>query len=169
MVKSPPRKLTIASVRFVFRTILWPRRKLLLIGLGLIAVNRLCALVLPGSTRVLIDDVVGAGKESLLVPLAAVVGGSVAVQADKHAAFAAEPRKELLFDDQPQPLFGLMDEQQLRATFAAALGEAPDSPNVSGFVGPYVKDGTPATEQDASLFPENVWLKVEFCYSMGMP
>jgi hypothetical protein len=81
---------------------------------------------------------------------------------DKHAAFAAEPRAEALLDDQPQPLFGQMDEQMLRETFAAVSGEAPDSPLVSALVVPYLRDGTPATEQDVAQVPENIWLKLEF-------
>ena len=38
-----------------------PGRKLILIGLGMILINRLSGMVLPASTRYLIDDVVGAG------------------------------------------------------------------------------------------------------------
>ena len=53
------RKITGASVRHAFREIIWPRRKLVLAGLGLILVNRLCSLVLPASSQLLIDDVIG--------------------------------------------------------------------------------------------------------------
>ena len=79
--KEKPRKLTRASIQFVSRHIIWPRRKLLSVGLVLIVVNRLCGLVLPGSTKVLIDDVVGRGDTSLLNVLVPVVGGAIAVQA----------------------------------------------------------------------------------------
>lgn len=54
---------------------------LLGVGLLLIAINRLAGLVLPGSTKFLIDDVVQKHKLELLVPLASAVGTAVLVQA----------------------------------------------------------------------------------------
>ena len=50
-----------------------PRRKLLAIGLVLMAINRVTGLVLPGSTKWLIDDVVGKRHVSLLLPLVGIV------------------------------------------------------------------------------------------------
>ncbi|MHC4473266.1 MAG: ABC transporter ATP-binding protein [Planctomycetota bacterium] len=75
------RKLSMASARYVFRTILWPRRRLLLLGLVLILVNRLSGLVLPGSTRFLIDEVVALGDTSFLPTLLTVVGAAICAQA----------------------------------------------------------------------------------------
>ncbi len=64
-----------------FRELVWPRRGLLGFGLVLIVINRLAGLVLPGSTKYLIDDVVGKRNLSLLTPLALTVGAAVMVQA----------------------------------------------------------------------------------------
>jgi subfamily B ATP-binding cassette protein MsbA len=50
-------------------------------GLVLVMINRLAGLVLPGSTKFLIDDVVMNRQEGLLVPLAAAVGVAVIIQA----------------------------------------------------------------------------------------
>jgi subfamily B ATP-binding cassette protein MsbA len=50
-----------------------PRRKLLALGFVLMAVNRVCGLVLPASTRYLVDDVIGRGRRDLLLPLVGVV------------------------------------------------------------------------------------------------
>jgi ABC-type bacteriocin/lantibiotic exporter with double-glycine peptidase domain len=36
-----------------------PRRGILLIGFVLMIVNRVCGLALPGSTKILIDDIIG--------------------------------------------------------------------------------------------------------------
>lgn len=47
----------------------------------MVVVNRLAGLVLPGSTKYLIDDVVGAGNMALLTPLVLAVGGATLVQA----------------------------------------------------------------------------------------
>jgi subfamily B ATP-binding cassette protein MsbA len=72
---------SLSSVRHVFRTIIWPRRGILLVGLGLIAVNRLAGLVLPGSTKYLIDDVIANSDRDMLRLLLLAVGGAVSVQA----------------------------------------------------------------------------------------
>src|SRR4051812_6736025 len=63
------------------RELLWPRKGLFTAGLILILINRAAGLVLPGSTKYLIDDVVGKRRLDLLIPLAAVVAGAIAVQA----------------------------------------------------------------------------------------
>ncbi len=63
------------------RLLVWPRRYLFVIGLVLILINRAAGLVLPGSTKYLIDDVVLNRQEQLLVTLAAIVGAAVLVQA----------------------------------------------------------------------------------------
>lgn len=58
-----------------------PRRKMLAAGFVLMAVGRAAGLVLPASTKVLIDDVVGKARTELLVPLLAAVGAATLVQA----------------------------------------------------------------------------------------
>ena len=57
-----------------------PRKRMLAVGLVLIAINRVAGLVLPSSTKVLIDDVVGAGRADLLEPLVAAVVAATVVQ-----------------------------------------------------------------------------------------
>ncbi len=63
------------------RALLLPRRGVLLLGLVLIVVSRLCGLVLPASTKYLIDDVLVKRRAELLAPLVAAVLGATAVQA----------------------------------------------------------------------------------------
>ena len=77
---SKKKTLSLSSVRHAFVTIVWPRRKLVFIGLLLITVNRLAGLVLPGSTKFLIDKVVGEGNTDLLKLLLVVVGSALFVQ-----------------------------------------------------------------------------------------
>lgn len=55
---SKKKKLNNITVGQVFKTIIWPKRGLLLIGLILILLRSAASLVLPGATRYLIDDVV---------------------------------------------------------------------------------------------------------------
>ncbi len=50
-------------------------------GLGLVIINRLAGLVLPGSMKFLIDDVVLPNNTAMLTPLVLVVGLAVAIQA----------------------------------------------------------------------------------------
>ena len=57
-----------------------PRRGLLALGLGLMAVNRVSGLVLPASTKFLIDDVVGKRRIDLLGPLITAVVAATLVQ-----------------------------------------------------------------------------------------
>lgn len=57
-----------------------PRRKAMGLGLVLITISRASSMVLPASTKFLIDDVIGQGREELLVPLVLAVLGATAVQ-----------------------------------------------------------------------------------------
>src|SRR6185436_12764572 len=51
------------------------------LGLILVFINRAAGLVLPGSTKYLIDDIVQKRREDLLVPLVAIVGVAIVIQA----------------------------------------------------------------------------------------
>lgn len=74
-------KISGASLKHAFHEIIWPRRKLVAFGLLLILVNRMATLVLPASTKYLVDDVIAQGDIGLLYKLLALVGGAVAIQA----------------------------------------------------------------------------------------
>ena len=67
-------------MRHAFAAIIWPRRKLVLLGLLLIAVNRLSGLVLPGSSKYLIDNVIVDKDTAQLKVLLLVVGLAILVQ-----------------------------------------------------------------------------------------
>jgi ABC-type multidrug transport system fused ATPase/permease subunit len=74
------RKISGASLRNAFEEIIWPRRGLIALGLVLITINRLCGLVLPWVTRIIVDDVVLADNGELLMPIVLGVGAAVTVQ-----------------------------------------------------------------------------------------
>jgi ABC-type multidrug transport system fused ATPase/permease subunit len=57
-----------------------PRRGILLLGLGLMAVNRVSGLILPASTKYLVDDVIGKHRIGLLTPIVLAVLGATVVQ-----------------------------------------------------------------------------------------
>src|SRR6478672_3881190 len=63
------------------RELIWRHRRSLSIGLALMLVNRLSGLVLPASSKYLIDDVIGKHRADLIIPLAAAAAGAVLVQA----------------------------------------------------------------------------------------
>jgi ABC-type multidrug transport system fused ATPase/permease subunit len=63
------------------RALVGPRRNLLLLGLLLIAINRVAGLVLPATTRYVIDDVIGKRQVDLLLPILGAVVGATVVQA----------------------------------------------------------------------------------------
>ena len=68
------------SIGHVFRTIVWPRRKIIAIGLVLIVISRLASLILPGASKYLIDDVIANSDLGMLKILVAVVIGAIVVQ-----------------------------------------------------------------------------------------
>ena len=80
-MSKPKSKLTSSSLRNAFRQIIWPRRKLVGIGLVLILLNRVSGLVLPASTKYLIDDVIGSREVELLWPILGGLFAAVSVQA----------------------------------------------------------------------------------------
>ncbi|MEK7667403.1 MAG: ABC transporter ATP-binding protein [Gemmatimonadota bacterium] len=63
------------------RQIIWRHRGYLAVGLAVMLVNRLAGLVLPTTSKFLIDNVVGKHQGELLVPLALAAGGATLVQA----------------------------------------------------------------------------------------
>lgn len=69
------------SISSVFKTILWPRRKLLFMGLFLIIISRLASLVLPGASKYLMDDVVVNKDVSGLYTVLMWVVAAIVVQA----------------------------------------------------------------------------------------
>jgi ABC-type multidrug transport system fused ATPase/permease subunit len=78
MTKQPTKeKITMAKV---FKTIIWPRRKQLLIGLLLIVISRLAGLILPGASKYLVDDVIPSSDFNLLKWLIIAVVLAVVVQ-----------------------------------------------------------------------------------------
>ena len=78
---STPSRKKVASWGYVIRNIILPRKKLLLLGLVLIIINRLSGLVLPGSSKFLIDKVIAEKDLQMLKWLLIVVGIAVLVQA----------------------------------------------------------------------------------------
>ncbi|HQP88711.1 MAG TPA: ABC transporter ATP-binding protein [Thermoanaerobaculia bacterium] len=65
-----------------------PRRKLLALGFVLMAAGRAAGLVLPASTKVLIDEVVAKSRTDLLAPLLLAIGAATLVQAATSFALA---------------------------------------------------------------------------------
>jgi subfamily B ATP-binding cassette protein MsbA len=78
---APKKPLKASQVYRDLRELIWPRRKLFLLGLTLVFINRAAGLVLPGSTKFLIDDVVQKRRQEILIPLAVAVGVAVLIQA----------------------------------------------------------------------------------------
>ncbi len=63
------------------RALMWTHRKSLGIGFVLMLINRLSGLVLPASSKYLIDNVLSQRRVDLLLPLALAVGAATIVQA----------------------------------------------------------------------------------------
>ena len=69
------------TLKQAFKTIIWPRRNLVFLGLLLIVIRSLSGFVLPLQSKVLLDDVVPNNDYSLLYSLIFIVIGSIVVQA----------------------------------------------------------------------------------------
>jgi ABC-type multidrug transport system fused ATPase/permease subunit len=68
------KKITGASLRHAFEEIIWPRKRLIAIGLVLILINRLAGLVLPYTSGPLVDGALEGGLQTrLLVALAIAI------------------------------------------------------------------------------------------------
>ncbi len=63
------------------KNLLWAHREKMVLGLGLLIVSRLSGFVLPGSSKWLIDEVIGNERFELVVPIAVAVGVATLVQA----------------------------------------------------------------------------------------
>ncbi len=70
------------------REIVWARRRRLALGGVLMIVNRMAGMVMPASSKWLIDDVIGKQRSDLLLPLAAAVGVAAVVQGSTSFAMS---------------------------------------------------------------------------------
>lgn len=75
--KSQPK----VTMKQAFKTIIWPRRNLVFIGLILIVIRSLSGLVLPWQSKVLLDEVVPNKDYSQLYTLIAIVIAAITIQA----------------------------------------------------------------------------------------
>jgi subfamily B ATP-binding cassette protein MsbA len=73
----PKSKVTLAHV---FKTIIWPRKNLLFVGLILIVISRLASLVLPGASKYLMDEVIAKSNIEMLKVLLIIVVAAIVVQ-----------------------------------------------------------------------------------------
>jgi subfamily B ATP-binding cassette protein MsbA len=78
--KTKKQRLTAAAWKET-RALIAARRGRLALGLFLMLINRASGLVLPASSKYLIDDVIGRGRVELLTPLAVAAGVATLVQA----------------------------------------------------------------------------------------
>ncbi|MEO8499599.1 MAG: ABC transporter ATP-binding protein, partial [Vicinamibacteria bacterium] len=63
------------------RDLVWAHRRRLSLGLGLMLISRVAGLVLPASSKWLIDEVIGKNRTELLMPIALATGAATIVQA----------------------------------------------------------------------------------------
>ena len=79
--KETKKRLTLASVWYHARELVWARRYQMLLGLVLLTVSRLSGMVMPASTKYLVDHVIADRRADLLWPLAGLFGVAAIIQA----------------------------------------------------------------------------------------
>jgi subfamily B ATP-binding cassette protein MsbA len=79
--KAAKKKVSVSSAWREARELVWAHRRRLGLGLALMLISRLAGLVLPASSKWLIDDVIGQRRTDLLLPIALAAGAATLVQA----------------------------------------------------------------------------------------
>ena len=79
--KPDKKKLNLRNAWQEARALVWQHRRRLALGLSVMLVSRLAGLVLPATSKFLIDEVIGKQRADLLIPLALAAGGATIVQA----------------------------------------------------------------------------------------
>jgi ABC-type multidrug transport system fused ATPase/permease subunit len=82
------KKVNYANAWEEARALVWASRRRLGLGLSLMLVNRLTGLVLPASSKFLVDEVIGNNRPDLLWPLALAVGVATLVEASTSFAIS---------------------------------------------------------------------------------
>ena len=76
----PPKSERLRALLPDIKALVAPRKGILALGFVLMAINRVSGLVLPASTKFLIDDVIGKKRMDMLLPLLAAVVAATIVQ-----------------------------------------------------------------------------------------
>jgi ABC-type multidrug transport system fused ATPase/permease subunit len=88
MPDAPKKKISLPVVWREASDLIWLHRRRLSVGLALLLVNRLAGLVLPATSKYLIDDVIGKGRADLLLTLAFAAGIATLVEASTSFALS---------------------------------------------------------------------------------
>lgn len=75
------KKVSLAAVRREAKRVIWEHRWRLALGLVLLVIGRLCGMILPASSKFLIDEVIGNGRNDMLPKIAMAAGAGAIVQA----------------------------------------------------------------------------------------
>ncbi len=79
--KKPNKKIAYSDAMIEARALVHRHRRRLMLGLGLMLLNRMLGLVMPASTKYVIDEVIGNGRTELLMTVAFAVACAILLQA----------------------------------------------------------------------------------------
>ena len=80
-MEAPKKRASSGAAWREAKALIWSHRRRLAVGLALMLVGRLAGLVLPASSKWLIDEVLAKGRTELLMPLALAAGVATLIQA----------------------------------------------------------------------------------------
>ncbi|MDQ6652026.1 MAG: ABC transporter ATP-binding protein, partial [Acidobacteriota bacterium] len=87
-IKKEKKRIAPADAWRDARELIWSHRHRLALGMLLMIINRLAGLVLPASSKYVIDDVIIKHRSELLIPLALAAGTATVIQAFSSFALA---------------------------------------------------------------------------------
>src|SRR6266498_6053875 len=80
-MKEKKKRINMSEAWREARALVYAHRGRLAFGAGLMLINRLVGLVLPASSKYIIDDVIGKGRAEMLAPIAMAAGAATLIQA----------------------------------------------------------------------------------------
>lgn len=104
------------SFKWAVKEYIWPRKKLILLGLFLILIKSAVGLVLPYSTKIFLDEIVPSGNMQHLFILVGVVCGAVLIQAITSYSLT------LLLSVEAQRLISILRAQVQRKLLKLPIG-----------------------------------------------
>ena len=156
-------------------SLLWRERGLMARGIGLVSLNRAAALAMPVAAKVAIDDVIGAHRSGLIIPLGGLVLAAVVVEAgtaSRTTTLAGEGAQRIVTRVRDE-LHAHVIRLPVRYFDAAPAGELSsrildDTDRLRGLIGPIVVSLSGAVIMAVVAFAIIAWVAWPLALGLGI-